>query len=219
MLCIYKHSHQTSAVILLLPIDKQRTACLSPLRNAKHLYWGGGGRRVWQVINVLSFIFFLQAPKVSFSFYISRSAFLLLFCFYGRYYAMQILVNKSLASVVGNSIFSSSVLLHGFFYLTLKLFFHIQRGKNLCVSEVGLSWYRCFQMVKSFVEKFLLLYPICAIQSIFCIWDIICSLALCPFMQVSSPTEQETASPWCLVTIYYPTNLRLKLENSSWAMT
>lgn len=43
MLCIYKHSHQTPAVILLLPIDKQRTACLSPLRNAKHLYRGGGG--------------------------------------------------------------------------------------------------------------------------------------------------------------------------------
>lgn len=44
-------------------------------------------------------------------------------------------------------------------------------------------------------------------------------VSILSFVQVSSTTEQDTTSPWCLVTIYYPTNLRLKLENSSWAMT
>lgn len=74
MLCISKPSHQIPAVILLLPIDKQCTVCSNPLRNA-NTCTGEGERRVWQVIHVLSFIFFLQAPKVGFFF-----AFLILCC-------------------------------------------------------------------------------------------------------------------------------------------
>lgn len=137
MLCMYKHSHQTPVVILLLPKDKQHTALLKSTEACQTLELGGGELFMFCHLSSSS-----QALRMGFSFYICCYVFCCCFGFYCRYYAKQILINKKMASVCGWSFhllvpYASVWLL--LLYLKLKLRFHIKTGIFCCVSGVGVS--------------------------------------------------------------------------------
>jgi len=134
MLCMYKDSHQTPPVILLLPIDKQCTALLKSTEACQTLELRG-----WRVIYVLPFIFFLQAPKVGFFFYICCWVFCCCFIFtVGPMQCRFLLVKIWHLSMACNSIFSSSVWLL-LLDLKLKLYFRIKTGIFGYIYGVGVS--------------------------------------------------------------------------------
>lgn len=124
--------------------------------------WIGG------VASYLYFAIYLLPPSSQGGFlflHLLLCVLLLLFCFHCRYYVVQILVSKKLASVCGWLFhllirYASVWLL--LLDLKLKLYFHIKTGIFCYISGAGVSWYRSFQLViKSLVGKFFFIPHLC----------------------------------------------------------